>query len=88
MSFVGTSLSTQKSILSVTGVFFDITFLSVCEVSLELEKFSLDFIVELALLVFLFSLSICCFVCFACDVYGVIKDFIKMFFSLISPLRK
>ena len=88
MSFVGTSLSTRKSMLSVTGVFFDITFLSVSEVSLELEKFYLAFIVELALLVFLFSLLICCFVCSACDVYGVIKDLIKVFFSLISPHRK
>ena len=40
MSFVGTSLSTRKSLLSVAGVFFDVTFLSACEVSLELEKFS------------------------------------------------
>ena len=56
MSFVGISLSTRKSISSVAGVFFYVTFLSVCEVSLELEKFSLAFIVEISLLVFLCSL--------------------------------
>ena len=54
--------------------FFDVTFLFVTEVSLELEKFSLAFIVELALLVFFCSSLTCCFVCSACGVYGVIKD--------------
>ena len=88
MSFVGTSLSTRKSIFSVAGVFFYVTFLSVCEVSLELEKFPLAFIVEPALFMFLCSLLICCFVCSACGLYGVIKGWIKVFFSLISPLRK
>ena len=68
--------------------FFYVTSLSVLEVSLELEKFSLACIEELALLVFLCSLLICCFVSSACGVYGVIKDLIKVFFSLISHLKK
>ena len=68
--------------------FFDVTFLSVTEVSLELGKFSLAFIVELALLVTFCSLLTCCFVYSACGVYGVIKDLIKVFFSLISLLKK
>ena len=82
MSFEGTSLSTWKSILSVAGFFF------LCYIFIGLWSFFgigqiyFAFIVELALLVFLCSLLICCFACSACGFYGVIKEFSQFFFEI------